>query len=97
MRKLEEFDLYKPPSLPHLDSPATDDFSLELSIEDICHIAALHSSRFKAEQNERLRAYDNDDVDFSISSGNSMASLDPDDPKLTLVLFIFPPKPCPLL
>ena len=79
-RNLEELDLYTPTPLPHPDSPATEDFSSDLSIEDIRHIAALHSSRFKAELNERLRAYDDDDDDVSISSDDSMASLDPDDP-----------------
>ena len=66
--------------MPHPDSPATEDFSPDLSIEDIRHIAALHSSRFKAERNERLRAYDDIDDDVSISSDDSMASLDSDDP-----------------
>ena len=63
-RNLEELDLYKPPPLPHSHSPATEDFSPDLSIEDIRHITTLHSSRFKAERNEHLNAYDDDDVFF---------------------------------
>ena len=66
--------------MPHPDFPATEYFSPDLSIEDIRHTAALHFSRFQAERNERLYAYDDDDDDVSISSGDSMASLDPDDP-----------------
>ena len=34
-RNLEELDLYTPPLLPHPNSPATEDFSPDLSIEDI--------------------------------------------------------------
>ena len=79
-RNLEELDLYTPLHLPHPDAPANEDFSPDLSIKDIRHIAALHSSRFKAERNERLRAYDVDDDDVSISSDDSMSSLDPYDP-----------------
>ena len=66
--------------MPHPDSPATKDFSPNLSIEDIRHIAALHSFRFKAERNEHLHTYDDDDDDVSISSDDSMVSLNPDDP-----------------
>ena len=83
-RNLKELDLYTSPSLPHPDFPATEDFSGDLSIDDIRHIAALHSSRFKAEQNERMRAYDDDD-DVSISSDDSMASLDPSDPNNAVI------------
>lgn len=81
-RSLEELDLYTPPQLPHPDSPATDDFSPDLLIEDICHIATLRPSWFKAERNESRRIYDDDDDDddVSISSDDSMTSLDPNDP-----------------
>ena len=79
-RNLEELDLYTPPPLPHPDSPATTDFSPALSIEYIRYIAALHFSWFKAELNERLCAYDDNDDDVSISSDDNMLSLDLDDP-----------------
>ena len=83
-RNLEELDLYTSPPLPYPDSPATEYLFSDLLIENIRHIMALHSSWFKAEQNERLHAYDDDDDDddddASISSDDSMASLDPDDP-----------------
>ena len=42
-RNHEELYLYTPPPLPHPDSHATEDFSPDLSIEDIQHITALHS------------------------------------------------------
>ena len=79
-RNLEEFDLYTLPPLHHLDFSANEDFYIDLSIEDIRHIASLHSPWFKAEQNERLCAYKDDDDDVSILSDDSMASLDLDDP-----------------
>ena len=43
-RNREESDLYTPSPLSQPDSPATKDFSPDLSIEEIRHIAALHSS-----------------------------------------------------
>ena len=79
-RNLEELDIYTPHNLPHPDAPDNEGFSPYLSIEDIRHIAALHSSCFKAENNERLNAYNLDDDDISISSDDSMANLDPDVP-----------------
>ena len=79
-RNLEELDLYTPHNLPHPDAPDDEDYSPDLTIEDIRHIAALHSSRFKAEKHARDTAYNFDEDDISISSDDSMASLDPDDP-----------------
>ena len=67
-------------NLPCPDAPEDEDYSPDLSIEDIRHIAALHSSCFKAEKHERMNASNLDDDDISISSDDSMASLDPDDP-----------------
>ena len=73
--------------MPHPDFPITKDFSPDLSIEDIRHIAALHSSQFKAERNERLHAYAyDDDDDVSIPSDDSMVSLDLDDPNIAFSL-----------
>ena len=51
---------------------------LTYHFEDFRLIAALHSSRLKGEQNERMYAYDDDDD--STLSDDSMASSNPDGP-----------------
>ena len=86
----EELDLYTLPPLPLSYSHATEDFSPDLSIEDIQHITALHSFWFNAERNERLHVYDDDDVDDgSISSDDTKVSLDPDDPNASFFFCLF--------
>ena len=82
-----------PPHSPHPDALGNEDYFLpapDLSIAGIWHIAALHSSCFKVEHNERLHSYDTaagagaavDDVSSS-SSDDSISSVDIDDPNAT--------------
>ena len=52
-------------------------------MENIHHISALHSSCPKADHHVRLKVFstiDDKDDDISISSDDSMSSLDSDDP-----------------
>lgn len=79
-QNLEELDMYTHQRLLHLDAQEDEDFTPDISIKDIHHIEALHSSCAKVEHCLYLNADRSNNDDSSVSSYDSTSSLDPNDP-----------------